>query len=236
MGHLLEHWLTTRNQIFNKTITKVNFFQSKLLTVKSFSSVIESSQGPLPSMPEYVFVSFSSFEQVNTECSCWAHEYSPINIEKTLFESVGFCLCFFGFVWFVDLFALVLWDRDSLCTFGCPGPCPLYQADLDLTEPCLFLSPMCWNNRHAPPRPSFNLVFYSPWIYTIVSLFLPRWSLSLGVRVSYRCPNYCWGLHRNFVTSLWSIVSFCPLLHKETSQWGWRVALIYLYRDNEIML
>lgn len=224
MGHLLEHGLSTRSQIFNKTITKLDFFQSKPLTVKSFSSVVGSSQGPLPSMPEYVFVSFSGFEQVNTECSCCKHGYSPINREETLFESVGFLFMFFGFVWLVALFALVfvLWDRDSLCTFGCPGPCSVQQADLELTEPCLPMPPKCWKNRNAPPWPRFNPVFYSAWIYTIFSLFLPRWSLSLGIRLSYGCPNYCWGLHRNFVTSLRSIVSsilhYIKKLHNEVGE------------------
>lgn len=184
--------------------------------------MVGSSGGPLWSVPENVFVFFLSFEQVNIECSCWVHEYSPFNIEKTLFGSVGFLFLFmlfmfcFAFICLVSLFALVLvlWDRDFLCTFGCPDPCSVHQADLELTEPCLPLPPKSWNNRHVP---SFNLVFYSPWIYTIFSLFLTRWSLSLWVRGSYRCPSYCWRLQRKFVTSLWSIVSFCPPLHKETS-------------------
>lgn len=56
------------------------------------------------------------------------------------------CKFYFLFL-FISLF---FWDRFSLHTPKCPGALCVDQAELELTEIHLPLTPECWAQRHAP--------------------------------------------------------------------------------------
>ena len=82
----------------------------------------------------------------------------PIHVTDFCFFLVCSLLLIIGTV--LRSFCFCLWDRVSLCS---PIPrwtriCYVDQAHPEHTEICLRMTPKCWNWRHVPSHPAYNVL------------------------------------------------------------------------------
>ena len=56
----------------------------------------------------------------------------------------------------IAVIIFIFWDSVSLCSPDCPGTFYVDQAGLDRIDSPAFVSPKCWESRHAPPCVEVN--------------------------------------------------------------------------------